>query len=85
MNLDETDDLGGLFVACGKEVGIVFGTLNLNKIVNDLSRLDIRAEERQKVIEDQFNLEIRQGVEQEPIGGRPALPTLYFQPAMRRD
>jgi TIR domain len=63
MNLDETDDLGRLFAACAKEMGVALGTVDLNKIISDLIRLDVRTEERQKVIEDPFNAEIRQEVD----------------------
>jgi TIR domain len=63
MNLDETDDLERLFAACSKELGIVLGALDLKLITNDMIRLDVRAEERQKVLEDPFSFEKRKEVD----------------------
>jgi hypothetical protein len=63
MNLDETNDLDRLFAACSKELGIVLGALDPKLLVNELIRLDVRAEERQKILEDPFSVERRTEVD----------------------
>jgi hypothetical protein len=65
MNLDEVDELKTLVARCSEELNITANTTKdqLAKISEELIRLDIRAEERQRTLEDPFNSEMSREVE----------------------
>jgi hypothetical protein len=65
MNLDEVADLKCLVSRAAHELHIPESTADWAMITEELIRLDIRAEERQRTIQDPFSSELRQEVEQE--------------------
>jgi hypothetical protein len=63
VNLDEIADVRRLMSECARKVGVLPAEVNIQAMVEELVRLDIRAEERQRAIEDPFSSELTQDVE----------------------
>lgn len=58
MNLDEIDGLRSLLQRCGRELNVAPIEGNLAMIAEELTRLDVRAEERQRTLKDSFSSEM---------------------------
>ena len=63
MNLDEREDLDRLIKFCAKKLSITPKAADRQLMANELIRLDVRAEERQRGVEDPFSSELTQEVE----------------------
>lgn len=63
VNLDEEEDLRRLFEQCAKKVGIPPAGVDIQAMARELIRLDVRAEERQRGVDDPFDSELTQDVE----------------------
>jgi hypothetical protein len=58
MNLDEVDGLKSLMERCGEKLNVTPIESDLAKIAEELTRLDVRAEERQRALVDPFSSEM---------------------------
>jgi hypothetical protein len=58
MNLDEVDGLKTLIERCGEKLNVTTIKTELAKIAEELTRLDVRAEERQRTLIDPFSSEM---------------------------
>jgi|SRR5271157_1166382 len=54
LNIDEPRDAAALFLSLQEQFGALTGFLDYSEFVQTMSRLDIRAEEKSKVIEDPY-------------------------------
>lgn len=63
INLDEVDDIRRLFAECAKKLSVPPVQIDAKATIEDLIRLDVRAEERQRSVEDPFSSELTQEVE----------------------
>ena len=62
VNLDENDNLLRFIDDCAKKVGEKSKEVDIKAMAQELIRLDIRAEERQRSVEDPFSSELTQDV-----------------------
>jgi hypothetical protein len=62
INIDEEAGFSALVKKCGKTFCLTPEALEISRIVEELSRLDVRAEERQRILDDPFALELQQEI-----------------------
>jgi len=62
-NIDESNDIKSLFRSLGDKFGPIARPMDFEEIARTLIRLDVRAEERQKIQEDPNAQEIRRAIE----------------------
>jgi hypothetical protein len=63
INLDEAEDFQKLILHCSKKFNIHAPSSDVSTFIVELIRLDVRAEERQRTMEDPFSAELTQEVE----------------------
>ncbi len=68
MNADEEDDVRLLLSECGRRLGLSAAAVDVAAMVRELIRLDVRAEERQRAIEDPFSSELTREIDQKMKG-----------------
>ena len=62
-NVDEVSGLKNLIERCCEELAVTSAAIDLKAVTDDLVRLDVRAEERQRLSEDYFGSELTQEVD----------------------
>jgi hypothetical protein len=63
VNLDEETGIRAMLKECEKAFQLTSGPLDIMAILNELIRLDIRAEERQRTLEDPLSSELHREIE----------------------